>query len=71
MKRTHKEIRKSILENLEDGKSYSYGYLERVVNSNWITIRYHIEDLILFEMVEVIKNKVSLTNKGKELLKRL
>ncbi len=72
MKRTHKEIRKVILEILSDGKEHSYGNLERTVNTNWITIREHIDDLLLFGMVDLSKDKkFKITLQGRELLKKL
>lgn len=72
MKRTHKEVRKAILEALRDGKTYSYGYLERKANTNWQTVRDHCEDLELFEAIEVSKEgKIKITKKGRELLKKL
>ncbi len=71
MKRTHKQIRKDILNILNDGKQHSYGNLERKVNTNWNTIRDHCSDLSLFGMIEIIENKVSITNAGREFLKRL
>ncbi len=71
MKRTHKEIRKAILEILKDTKSNSYGSLERKVNTNWITIRDHVEDLILFGMAGFEDGKIIITETGRELLERL
>ena len=50
-KRTSKEVRKVILEVLKDGLAHSYGDLERQVGTNWMTIRNHIDDLILFNAV--------------------
>jgi predicted transcriptional regulator len=72
MKRKHKEVRASILGVLNDGQKYSYGHLERKVNTNWQTIRDHCEDLILFELAKLTKdNKMKITQKGREFLKKL
>lgn len=72
MKRTHKEVRKAILEALRDGKEHSFGYLERKANTNWQTVRDHCEDLELFNAVEITKdNKVKIIKKGVEILKKL
>jgi predicted transcriptional regulator len=69
MKRTRKDVRKDIL---KDNKIHSYGDLERKANTNWKTIRDHIEDLELFNAVEVSKeNKIKITKQGLELLKKL
>ena len=71
MKRGHKEIRKAILKVLYDGKLYSYGALERSVNTNWITIREHCDDLLIFELAMQEDNKIKITNKGREFLKKI
>jgi predicted transcriptional regulator len=72
MKRTRKEVRKAILEVLKDGKEHSYGELERRANTNWQTIRDHCEELQIFEVLEISKeDKVKITKKGRELLKKI
>jgi len=72
MKRTFKEVRRAILQVLSDNKEHVYGDLERKVNTNWQTIREHCKDLVLFEAVTISKdNKVKITKKGLELLKKI
>jgi predicted transcriptional regulator len=71
MKRTFKEVRKAILQVLSDNKEHVYGDLERKVNTNWQTIREHCKDLELFEAVVIKDNKVKITKKGLELLKKV
>lgn len=62
-KRTFKEIRNQILAELKKVKECSYGYLERKVNTNWQTVRDHIENLEFFKVVEITKEgKVRLKN---------
>ncbi len=56
VKRTFKEIRNEVLNELKKVKECSYGYLERKVNTNWQTIRDHIENLEFFGAVEVTKD---------------
>jgi len=69
MKRTHKEIIKTILEVLKDGKLKSYGELERKVDTNWKTIRDNCELLRIFEVVIINKNnKVQITERGRKTL---
>lgn len=58
MKRTRKEVRNAILKALKDGKPHSYAYLERKVDTNWKTIRDHVDDLIFFKMAEMVDGKV-------------
>lgn len=70
-KRTNKKIRKVIFKILSDKKEHSYGYLERKVNTNWKTIRDHIEYMELFEAVEMTDNKIKLTNFGLKIFKKL
>ena len=65
MKRTRKEVRNAILKALSDGKPHSYGDLERVVNTNWQTIRDHVDDLIFFKVVEMVDGKVKIKIKYK------
>ncbi len=71
MKRTHKEVRKAILESLSDGKLHSYGDLERSVNTNWQTIRDHVDDLILFDLADIENGKIKINDKGREFFKKL
>jgi predicted transcriptional regulator len=71
IKRTNKEIRKDIFEAVKDGKEHSYGELERKVNTNWRTIRDHIEYMELFGAVEIVENKVRITDFGRKILKKL
>jgi len=72
MKRTRKEVRKAILNVLSDGKEHSYGELERRANTNWQTIRDHCEELQIFEVLEISKeDKVKITKKGREILKKI
>ena len=81
-KRTTKELRKAVLEALNDGKSHSLGDLERTTGSNWLSVRNHVDDLILFSAVtkkEFAKHdqngrpyvEVTITKEGLALLKRL
>ena len=72
MKRTHKEVAKSILMALKDGQEHSYGDLERKANTNWKTIRDHIEYLRLFGAVEISdKNKIKITGFGIKISKKV
>ena len=60
-KRTFKEIRNKVLKELKKVNECSYGYLERKVNTNWQTIRDHVENLEFFGVVEITKdNKIKL-----------
>jgi predicted transcriptional regulator len=71
-KRTSKEVRKSILTALSDGKERTYGYLERKANTNWQTIRNHCDELRLFGAVTMAKEgKIKITRQGLKLLKKL
>ena len=71
-KRTFQEIRKALLKALSDQKPHSYGDLERKVDTNWMTIRNHCDDLKLFRCVTISKdNKVKITKYGLGVLKRL
>ncbi len=71
-KRTYKEIAKSILKSLSDCNEHSYGELERKVNTNWKTIRDHIEYMKLFSAVEISKeNKIKITEFGLKILKKI
>ena len=54
-KRTFREIRNKVLEELKKVKECSFGYLERKVNTNWQTIRDHVENLEFFGAVEISK----------------
>ena len=60
-KRTFREIRNEVFKELKKVKECSYGYLERKVNTNWQTIRDHVENLECFGVVEITKeNKIKL-----------
>ncbi len=63
-KRTFREIRNKVLKELKDVKKCSYGYLERKVNTNWQTIRDHIENLRFFGAVEISGGKINITDFG-------
>lgn len=64
-KRTFREIRDDVLKELRSVKECSYGYLERKVNTNWQTIRDHVENLKFFGVVEITdRNRVRLIKKG-------
>lgn len=72
MKRTHREVRKDILEILSDGKSHAYGDLERKANTNWKTVRNHCWDLELFGAIVINEEKkIKITREGLELLDKL
>jgi len=71
MKRTHKEIKKAILQILSDGLEHSYADLERKVNTNWISIRQHCEDLELFKAITIKDNKIKIAKIGRDILKKL
>jgi predicted transcriptional regulator len=71
VKRTNKEIRKALLEALKDKKPHSYGELERKVNTNWRTIRDHVEYMELFDATEMVDNKVRITDFGLKKMKKL
>lgn len=71
MKRTHKEVAKVILKALSDGQEHAYGYLERKVNTNWKTIRDHIEYMKLFGAVQISKeNRIKITDFGLKVYKK-
>jgi len=70
-KRTIAQIRKIILQTLSDGKEYSYGALERKVDTNWQTIRDHIKELQLFEAVTMENDKIKITTLGRNVLRRI
>ncbi len=81
-KRTFKEVRKAILEVLNDGKPHSLGDLERKVGTNWKTVRTHCNDLLLFSAITKKEFKkhdqngrpyieVTITKTGLELLNKL
>jgi len=70
-KRTVQQVRKAILKALNDGETYSYGYLERKVNTNWQTVRNHCNDLLLFKAVLINNDKVKITKVGREILKKI
>jgi len=71
MKRTHKEIKKAILETLSDGLEHSYADLERKVNTNWMSVRQHCEDLELFNAVIIKNSKIKIAKSGRDALKKL
>ena len=72
MKRTHKEVKLSILKVLSDGKEHAYGDIERKANTNWQTVRDHCEDLKLVDALTISENdKVKITKQGLELLKKI
>ena len=56
VKRTFREIRNQVLKEIKKVKECSYGYLERKVNTNWQTIRDHVENLEFFGVVEITKD---------------
>lgn len=70
-KRTHRQIRKVLLQVLSDGKEHSYGDLERRVNTNWQTIRQHCDDLLLFGAVTISDKGVRMTKEGRTVLSRI
>jgi hypothetical protein len=70
-KRSYQQIRKQILQALSDGKERSYGWLERKVNTNWLTIRNQCHDLSIFKAVKISDNKVRITSLGREASSRL
>jgi len=72
MKRTHKEVKKIILEVLNDSKEHSYGDIERKANTNWKTVRDHCEDLRLVDAIQITKeDRVKITSVGRELLRKI
>lgn len=70
-KRTSLEMKKAILEVLADKVEHSYVDLERKVNTNWQTVRTQCKELEVFEAVTITENKVKITDKGIEYLKKL
>ncbi|MDO8511417.1 MAG: hypothetical protein Q7S55_04600 [Nanoarchaeota archaeon] len=81
-KRTAQALRKDVLEALKDGKPHSLGDLERKTGSNWLSVRNHVDDLILFGAVtkkEFARHdqngrsyiEVTITKEGLALLKKL
>jgi predicted transcriptional regulator len=72
MKRKNREVRKAIFSALSDGKEHSYGELERKVNTNYQTIRDHIEYIELFGAVEISKeNRIKITEFGRKILRKI
>lgn len=72
MKRTSREIRKDILKTLSNGKEYSYGEIERKVDTNWQTVRNHCEEFKILGFVAISKeNRIKITKEGIEFLKKL
>jgi len=72
MKRTHKKMAKVILKVLSDKKEHSYGDLERKANTNWKTVRDHVEFLELFDAVIISKeNRVKITEFGVNILENI
>lgn len=70
-KRSIREIRKAILRVLNSGNEYSYGELERKVNTNWKTIRAHCRELEFFEVVTISKdNRIKITKHGLRLSRK-
>lgn len=70
-KRTSIEIKKAILETLNDNQYYSYTELERKVNTNWTSIKNHCLELEIFEAIETKENKAKITSKGKKFLEKI
>ncbi|PIN90083.1 hypothetical protein COU57_04620 [Candidatus Pacearchaeota archaeon CG10_big_fil_rev_8_21_14_0_10_32_14] len=71
MKRTHKEVKHSILKVLSDSKDHAYGDIELKANTNWQTVRDHCEDLELVNAVTITNDRIKITKYGLELLKKL
>ena len=72
MKRTHLQVRKSILNALADSKEHAYGEIERKANTNWETVRDHCKEMEIYGFVVVSdKSKGMVTNQGLEILKKL
>lgn len=71
MKRTHKEVMKSILKALSDGKSHVYGNLERKANTNWQTVRDHCEMLELFGAITMNEEGIRITAFGNQILRKM
>lgn len=71
VKRTNKEIRNAIFKALSDNREHSFGDLERKVNTNWKTIRDHIEYMELFGAVEIIGTRIKITEFGIKIMKEL
>jgi len=70
-KRTHKQTLKAILSVLKDGKGHSLGEIERKANTNWRTVRNHVELLIIFDCVVLKENKVKIIDKGRRIVQKL
>ena len=70
-KRTREQVRKAILQALADGKRHRYGFLERKVDTSWITVRDHCKELALFKAVTISEKGVRITRLGHEILKRI
>jgi len=71
MKRTSIEIKKAILEVLNDNLEHSYVDLERKVNTNWQSIRNQCKELEIFEAIQILDKKIKITEKGKFFLKKI
>lgn len=70
VKRTAIEMKKEILNILNDNLEHSYADLERKVNTNWQTIRNQCKELEIFEAVTLNDNKVKITEEGKKYLRK-
>ena len=82
MKRSSQQIKKNILQILKAGKSYSYAELERKINTGYRSILNNCKELEVFGAIEIEKIskheangkpyfQVSITNNGREILKKL
>ena len=71
MKRNYKQVKKAILKVLSDGKMHSYAEIEKKANTNWLSVRNHIEDLELFEAVKKVKDRIIITDFGIKVLSKI
>lgn len=82
MKRTSKEIRKSILKVLSTGKVFTFSELERKVNTGYRSVVLNCEELENFGAVKINKGKkhkangrpfseIQITSQGRIFLKNL
>lgn len=69
-KRYGLEIKHEILQVIAENPDCSYGTIEKKVNTDWLTVKRHCEELLFFETITIDKNKIKITTRGKDLIKK-
>ena len=67
-KRYSLELKKEILGVIAENPNISYGAIEKKVNTDWLTVKRHCEELKFFESITIDNNKMSITPLGRNLL---